>query len=332
MTSLKKLVWLVSFGQGSNRIEFMSLNAPVTIRSKGLIGYSLMSLGLFFFAVNGPVAKLALINGLDSAELSAFRIEGAFFFLLIVSLLFARKNLKVTKKEILPLIGYGFFGVAMTQFLYFVAIRRIEVGFALIIEYTAPIFVALYVRFVMKKEVSARVWFSLLLALVGLSLITQIWTGSKLDLFGVLAAFGAAIALAIYFIGGEPLASKRDSISLTTLSMGVGAIFWMILQPWWTLPWSKLNDQVALPHDLGSVSLGLLVLYIIIFGTVVPFGLYFMAFKFLDSKKAAIFGLLEPVGASVVALFLLGETFIGMQILGGLLVLIGVIFAETARK
>jgi len=42
-----------------------------------------MTLGLFFFAVNGPVAKLALINGLESAELSAFRIEGAFFFLLV---------------------------------------------------------------------------------------------------------------------------------------------------------------------------------------------------------------------------------------------------------
>jgi drug/metabolite transporter (DMT)-like permease len=293
----------------------MSLNTSTTRKSKALIGYSFMSLGLFFFAVNGPVAKLALINGLESAELSAFRIEGAFFFLLIVSLLFARKKLKVTKKEILPLIGYGFFGVAMTQFLYFVAIRRIEVGVALIIEYTAPILVALYVRFVMKKEVSARVWLSLLLALIGLSLITQIWTGSKLDPFGVLCAFGAAIALAIYFIGGEPLASKRDPISLTTLSMGVGAIFWMLL-----------------PHNLGSVSLGLLVSYIIVFGTVVPFGLYFIAFKFLDSKKAAIFGLLEPVGASVVALFLLGETFIGIQILGGLLVLIGVIFAETARK
>jgi len=228
-----------------------------------------MTLGLFFFALNGPVAKLALINGLQSAELSAFRIEGAFFFLLIASLLFARKKLKVTKKEILPLIGYGFFGVAMTQFLYFVAIRRIEVGVALIIEYTAPIMVALYVRFVMKKEVSARVWLSLLLALIGLSLITQIWTGS---------------------------------------------------------------NQVVLPHNLGSVALGLLVVYIIIFGTVAPFWLYFIAFKYLDSKKAAIFGLLEPVGASVVALFLLGETFIGIQILGGLLVLIGVIFAETARK
>jgi drug/metabolite transporter (DMT)-like permease len=291
-----------------------------------------MTVGLFFFAVNGPVAKLALINGLESAQLSAFRIEGAFFCLLIAALFVSRKKLKVKRNEILPLIGYGFFGVAMTQFLYFVAIKRIEVGVALIIEYTAPLFVALYVRFVMKKEVSKRVWFSLFLALIGLSLITQVWTGSKLDPFGVLCAFGAAIALAIYFIGGEPLAAKRDPIALTTLSMGVGAIFWMVVQPWWTLPWSLLSNPVSLPHELGTVSLGLIVAYIVVFGTVAPFWLYFIAFKYLDSKKAAIFGLLEPVGASITALFLLGESFIGIQILGGALVLIGVIFAETARK
>lgn len=301
-------------------------------KSRGLIGYSFMSLGLFFFAVNGPVAKLALINGLQSAELSAFRIQGAFLFLIVAALIFSRDQLKVKKNEILPLIGYGFFGVAMTQFLYFVAIRRIEVGVALIIEYTAPILVALYVRFVMKKEVSARVWLSLLLALIGLSLITQIWTGSKLDPFGVLSAFGAAIALAIYFIGGEPLAARRNPISLAALSMGVGAIFWMIVQPFWNLPWSSLSNAVNLPHQLGTISLSTLVLYIIIFGTVMPFWLYFIAFRYLDSKKAAIFGLLEPVGASLVALFLLGETFISIQILGGLLVLIGVAVAETAKK
>jgi len=300
--------------------------------SRSLIGYIYMTVGLFFFAVNGPVAKLALINGLESAQLSAFRIEGAFICLLLAALFVSRKELRVKRNEILPLIGYGFFGVAMTQFLYFVAIKRIEVGVALIIEYTAPLFVALYVRFVMKKEVSKRVWFSLLLALIGLSLITQVWTGSKLDPFGVLCAFGAAIALAIYFIGGEPLAAKRNPIALTALSMGVGAIFWMVVQPWWTLPWNLLSNPVSLPHEIGSVSLGLIVAYIVIFGTVAPFWLYFIAFKYLDSKKAAIFGLLEPVGASITALFLLGESFIGIQILGGALVLIGVIYAETAKK
>jgi drug/metabolite transporter (DMT)-like permease len=304
----------------------------MTKSSRALIGYTYMTVGLFFFAVNGPVAKLALINGLESAQLSAFRIEGAFICLLLAALFVSRKELKVKRNEILPMIGYGFFGVAMTQFLYFVAIKRIEVGVALIIEYIAPLFVALYVRFVTKKEVSKRVWFSLLLALIGLSLITQVWTGSKLDPFGVLCAFGAAIALAIYFIGGEPLAAKRNPIALTALSMGVGAIFWMIVQPWWTLPWNLLSNPVSLPHELGSVSLGLIVAYIVIFGTVAPFWLYFIAFKYLDSKKAAIFGLLEPVGASITALFLLGESFIGIQILGGALVLIGVIYAETAKK
>ena len=314
------------------RIEFMAQINLKAKRSRGFIGYSFMSLGLFFFAVNGPVAKLALINGLQSAELSAFRIQGAFIFLFFAALLVARDQLKFKKNEILPLIGYGFFGVAMTQFLYFVAIRRIEVGVALIIEYTAPILVALYVRFVMKKEVSARVWFSLLLALIGLSLITQIWTGSKLDPFGVLSAFGAAIALAIYFIGGEPLAAKRNPIALTALSMGVGAIFWMIVQPFWNLPWELLSSPVTLPHNIGEISLGSVVLYIVIFGTVMPFWLYFIAFRYLDSKKAAIFGLLEPVGASIFALFLLGETFVAIQILGGILVLVGVVFAETAKK
>jgi drug/metabolite transporter (DMT)-like permease len=56
------------------------------------------------------------------------------------------------------------------------------------------------------------------------------------------------------------------------------------------------------------------------------------SWSFYSKLAAAIFGLLEPVGASVFALFLLGETFIGIQILGGILVLIGVIYAETARK
>ena len=291
-----------------------------------------MTLGLFCFAINGPVAKLALLNGLSSSELSALRIEGAFLLLLIVSLFVGRSGFKVKKKEILPLIGYGFFGVAMTQFLYFVAIKRIEVGVALIIEFTAPIMVALYLRFVLKRQVSARVWLSLFLAILGLSFITQVWTGSKLDSFGVVSAFGAAVALAIYYIGGEFLVSKRSAISLTTLAMGVGAIFWFFAQPLNTIPWNLLSNQVVLPHDVGSIPLAFVIFWIIFMGTVLPFLLYFMAFKYIDSKRASVFGLLEPVLASVVALILLGETLVGIQILGGIMVLTGVLFAETARN
>ncbi|MFM9096038.1 MAG: hypothetical protein ACKOQL_04260 [Actinomycetes bacterium] len=67
-------------------------------KSNQLTGYGLMTLGLFCFAINGPVAKLALLNGLSSSELSALRIEGAFLLLLIVSLFVGRSGLKVKKK------------------------------------------------------------------------------------------------------------------------------------------------------------------------------------------------------------------------------------------
>lgn len=303
-----------------------------TLKSNAFAGYGLMTLGLFCFGVNGPVAKLALLNGLSSSQLSAMRIEGAFILLLLIALIKARPDLKVKKNEILPLIGYGFFGVAMTQFLYFVAIKRIEVGVALIIEFTAPIMVALYLRFILKRQISARVWFSLFLAILGLSLITQVWTGFTLDSFGVLSAFGAAVALAIYYIGGEFLVPKRSALALTTLAMGVGAIFWVVAQPWTTIPWKILSNSVVMPHNLGSIPLGIIIVWIIFMGTVLPFWLYFMAFKYVDSKKASVFGLLEPVLASLVALILLGETLVYIQVIGGIMVLIGVLFAETARN
>ena len=75
-----------------------------------------------------------------------------------------------------------------------------------------------------------------------------------------------------------------------------------------------------------------IVFWIVFMGTVLPFWLYFIAFKFIDSKKASVFGLLEPVLASLVALILLGETLVMIQIIGGIMVLIGVLFAETARN
>jgi drug/metabolite transporter (DMT)-like permease len=54
--------------------------------------------------------------------------------------------------------------------------------------------------------------------------------------------------------------------------------------------------------------------------------------KYIDAKKAAILGLLEPVIASITAFFLLGEILTTTQLIGGVIVLTGVVIAETARQ
>ena len=67
-------------------------------------------------------------------------------------------------------------------------------------------------------------------------------------------------------------------------------------------------------------------------GAVAPFWLVFTALKFIGAKKAAILGLLEPVIASIAAFLLLGEILTTTQLIGGIIVLVGVVFAETARQ
>ena len=62
---------------------------------------------------------------------------------------------------------------------------------------------------------------------------------------------------------GEFLVSKRSAISLTTLAMGVGAIFWFFAQPWTTIPWNILGNQIELPHNVASVPLGVIVFWIV---------------------------------------------------------------------
>ncbi len=297
-----------------------------------LLGYLLLILGVSLFAFNASVAKLVMQAALGAPELTAIRITGAFLVLLPIAYFRARPYLKVSRKEIPKFIGFGVLGLTMTQFLYFAALERIEVGLAIIIEYLSPIIVALYLRFWRKQFISPRVWLSIILALFGLSLITDIWSGFDVDILGFSFAFGAAIAVSIYFLGGEVLVRQRGSIALTTLAMGVGAGFWLIFSPFWLWSWELFANTIEISQVGIELPIYSLLIWVAVMGAVAPFWLVFTAMKYIDAKKAAILGLLEPVIASLVAFILLGEILSTIQLIGGAIVLIGVTLAETARQ
>ena len=297
-----------------------------------LLGYLLLILGVSLFAFNASVAKLVMQDALGAPELTAIRITGAFLVLLPIAYFRARPYLKVSRKEIPKFIGFGVLGLTMTQFLYFAALERIEVGLAIIIEYLSPIIVALYLRFWRKQFISPRVWLSIVLALFGLSLITDIWSGFDVDILGFSFAFGAAIAVSIYFLGGEVLVRQRGSIALTTLAMGVGAGFWLIFSPFWLWSWELFANTIEISQVGIELPIYSLLIWVAVMGAVAPFWLVFTAMKYIDAKKAAILGLLEPVIASLVAFILLGEILSTIQLIGGAIVLIGVTLAETARQ
>lgn len=296
------------------------------------LGYGLTLAAAGFFAVNGTVSALALEAGISAPRLTALRCTGAAVGLLAVLLVISPGRLRVSRREI-PLLGVlGVIGIAMTQYLFYVAIGRLPVGIALVFEFTGAVLIALYVWLVRREKVRNRVWLALVLSLSGLALVTEIWTGGgSLDAVGVAAGLGAAVALATYYLIGERGTVTRDPVTLTCWAFVAAAIFWAVAAPWWQFDAGVLGRSVAV--SIGSLELPLwvLVAWIAVMGAIVPFWLSIAALRHLPPTAAGLVATAEPVLASVVAWLWVEQVLSGWQIVGGAVVLSGILLAQTAR-
>ena len=298
-----------------------------------VIGHIALLSSVMLFAANGSVSKSLLLSGIDAAQLSQIRVTGAFVILIILALIFVRSQLKFKIAELPKFFAYGIIGVALVQYLYFVAINRLDIGVALVIEYTAPVLVALWARFGEKESVKQRVWYALAITLFGLSMVTNIWGGFTLDSIGFIAAALAAISLAVYFVMGEKLVAARAPLAVVTLAFGASTIFWAVLEPWWNFDLDLiLGETVLVTNSTNTIPTWILVAWMILLGTIAPFFLSFVSLKHLKARTVAIVGTLEPVAASAIAFMLLDESLLAIQLLGGAAVLIGVMLAESAKE
>jgi drug/metabolite transporter (DMT)-like permease len=286
------------------------------------------------FAFNGAVSKVVLTSGgIDAERLTQLRTTGAFLGLAAALAIVAPRRLLPTRRELPMLVFYGICGFALVQWFYFLAIERLPVGIALLIEFTAPVLVALFARFGRKERVRRRVWAALALSLFGLGLVAQVWDGLSLDGVGVLAASAGALGLAIYFIVGEHGVGNRDPLSLVCLAMLVAAVFWSALLPWWTFPFDALQGSATLLGNFDDVSLPvwLLALWIVVPGTIAPFALSTASLRHLPATIVGVVAMAEPPLAAFVAFLWLDETLAAAQLLGGAIVLAGIGLAQTAR-
>src|SRR5665647_1889055 len=162
----------------------------------------------------------------------------------------------------------------------------------------------------------------------------QVGPGVRLDAVGLVAAAGAAVSLAAYYLLGARVLRRRDAVSTQAWSMAFAAAFWMVAQPLWQFDPAVLAGDVVLPPALGAVQvpLGLLVAWIVVLGTVVPYALVLAGVARLGPARTGLIGMLEPVAAAATAWVVLGESMTALQVVGGVVVLVGVLLAEAARQ
>jgi drug/metabolite transporter (DMT)-like permease len=298
------------------------------------LGYGMAFTAATLWAVNGVISKVIIESGgIAAPRLTEVRTTGAFLILAAALALVRPESLRVRRSELPVLLTFGVLGLAFVQWFYFEAISRLDIGVALLIQYIAPVLVALWARFAYHEPVRRRIWAALALSILGIALLVELWSGLTLDGLGVAAALGSAVTFAVYILSAEQAVTRRDPVSLVCYGFLLASIFWAVLQPWTSFPVERVDESVSLLGRLEDLSLPvwLLMGWMVVLGTIVPFALLAAALRHIPASRAAITAMFEPVAATVFAYAWLGESLTTFQLIGALVVLGAILLAQTAR-
>jgi drug/metabolite transporter (DMT)-like permease len=305
------------------------------VRRQPALGLGLVVLGAALFIQNAGVSRVALRAGVDPLTLTSLRVTGTFVVLLLVAAVFRRDALRPPTGRLgLLLVVHGLVGVAALQWTYFVAIDRLPVGMALLLEYQAPILVAVWARFAQREPVRRRLWVGLVLAWTGLAAATGIWRGLSFDVVGILGGAGAALCFAVYFLVGEHGVGRLDPLRVILWSFLCATVGLNVVRPVSDLSLSLLDDRVGLLGRLEghSAPLWLVLGWIVVVGTVLPFGVELAALRHLPATTVTMVAMLEPVGVSALGWVWFAESLGAVAIVGGVAVVAGIVFAQSSRR
>lgn len=302
-------------------------------KTRPLVGYIAATVAAFIFGVNGVVIKLLMDGtGISGFQVTFLRVVGAAVLMGAVLLIRDPGALRITRKQILPLTIMGVVGVAMLQATYAQAVYLLPVGIALLLEYTAVLFVALIAHFFFREHVKARIWASIAAVLFGLATVAEVWN-STLNLEGVLWALGASASLTTYFVLGERQTGVRHPMAVGFWGMAVASVFWAIFSGWWTVDPGVFNRVIPFSDVAGGIAgpAWLLLAFIVVLGTFTTFTLGLWSISILKATRSGIVATSEVLFAFLAAWLILGETLNVVQLVGAGIVLGGVILAQSAR-
>jgi drug/metabolite transporter (DMT)-like permease len=246
--------------------------------------------------------------------------------LVLLPVLFLRRGgraLLVPSRDLLRFAALGVLGVAASNYLYYLAIQRTNVATAIILQYTAPVWVLLYVVLRGGQRPSLRRSAAVALAVLGCALAVG-FVGSgglRMDTLGVIAATLAAFSFAFYNVGGHSVLARYDRWKVLLWVLLSASTFWMFVNP----PWKV----IAAHYGREQWSFMLVFALVSVLG---PFSCYFAGLQHLEPTRAVVVSCLEPVFSIVIAAITLGELLRPLQTVGIVVVLIAIVLIQLPER
>lgn len=291
-------------------------------------GLAIAGVSAFCFGFSGPTAKIIGMAGLTPLEAVWIRMAGAGVVLLLVLAAVRPRALRIPRDRLLFFAVYAVVAVAAVQGLYFVAITRLPVGVALLLEYTSPVLVVLWVRFVRRVRLPRPAYLGALIAVVGLAIVVQVWEGLRLDALGLLLGLLAAACSAGYFLLSDSFGDDVDTLGLIGWGMLGSAVVLLPVSRPWDIDWQAFARTVEVSGRVVPVAAA--AVWLVVVATVVAYVTGVTAVRRLSAAVGATVASVEVIAGAVIAWVLLGERLGTAQIAGGLIVLTGALLAQTA--
>ncbi len=279
-------------------------------------GAILVLTAAFFWGFAATAAKFIFNNNIDPFKLVNMRLNLAFIILFIYFVIFDRKKLKITKYDIKNIAALGIVGIAGVQTTYYYTMATLNVSMAIFLQYLAPAIIVLYSIIFKKEKLSKAIAISLLISLLGSSFIIfgrEVSGVTPFKSLGIITGIISAFFLSFYTLFCNRCTVRLNAWTVLLYAVGFGAlVYWFVSPPW--ILWRGIT--------LKELTFAV---YISIFATIIPFGLYISGLHFLTPSTGSILSMLEPVIATASAYLLLNEKMTVIQMLGGIMIIIAVI-------
>ncbi|ABK17684.1 DMT family transporter [Syntrophobacter fumaroxidans] len=286
-------------------------------------GYLYVIAAALLWAVSGVSGKFLFQRGVTPMELVQLRVTLASGLLFAWFLLSHRERLRIARRDILYFFILGAVGMATLQFTYFYAISKINVAVAILLEYLAPAFIAIYSVVFAGERLTRPTLAALGGSLAGCYLAVGAYNFDLLAMNwkGIVVGIISAISYAWYAVHGEHGMRRYDPWTVLFYALLFAGVCWNIVLP----PLS------AFRYTYSSVEWAW-ILYIGVFGTAIPFGLYSKGISLIRATRASVTATLEPIAAGFVSFFFLDERLQPLQIAGGVLVIVSILLLQMRKE
>lgn len=279
---------------------------------KNYFAYFVTLIGASFWGLTGLFVDGLYNEGFTAWEIVAIRLTVSTVILMSLIAILAPRKLRIQRRHIPHFIGLGVCSIVFFNWCYFTVMKQTSLSIAVVLLYTAPVFVTLLSKYFFNEVITSRKITSLFLTIIGCALAIQLLPFGNTLIPSISIALGllSAFFCGLYSIIGKQVSRHYNFLTTTVYALCMGSIF---IIPTSGL-WNKLDAFQSL-NVWGNIC------GIAIISTIGAYTLYTFGLTKIESSKAAILGAMEPIVAVLIGVIIFDDHLNFLQVFGIILVI-----------